>query len=184
MKQMFYSVIALIFVFFYSCSNHELEDFQGTDIPKSDVSMLSRSAGEIDYSQYTLLENRTIMPRVGQTYSGTITYHGADFPIYIFWDPDFEYYNLYAYINGVVNTPFIPGNVKRYTLQHVATYDSESTHQLFWFVIKCNYIIEYYTSAVENRYVSFRVTFNPNTQQMNCDVLEEGYGFWGDPDLD
>ena len=141
----------------------------------------------VDNGQSVSNPEGVVMPRMGQSYYGSITYHGQEFPISIFWDPDIEYYNLYAYIGGVVN-PFIPGNVYRYTLQHVATYDSESTIQRFWFVIKCNFIIEYgpepFLGNSDEMHVSFLVTFDPQTYNMTCDVIEEGYGVWGDPDLE
>lgn len=172
------TIMLLFSALCWSCSN-ELEEIQNYELSINEMNVCSRSAGSIDYSQYTLLENRIVMPRTGQVYTGSITYNGADFPISIYWNPNVEYYNLYAIINGTVENPFTPGNVKRYTLQHVATYDSESTIQAFWFVIKCNFIIEYYYNDTENRHVSFRIIFNPNTQVMTYDIIEEGTGLWG-----
>ena len=179
MKQVLYSVIALMVVCCYSCSNHELEDFQGTDIPKNDVEMLSRSAGEIDYSQYTLLENRTIMPRTGETYSGTISYRDLSFNVVLFWDFEFEYYNMFGYIYGSVLD--LAGDT--HYMQHVATYSSNSTDEQLCYIIKCNYIID--DSGFERyNHVSFYVAYTPRRQELVYNVIEEGEGLWGDPDLE
>ena len=89
MKRFIYFIAALVAVFCWGCSNHALEDIQETSSRNDDVKMLSRSVGTIDYSQYTLLENRTVMPRTGESYQGTVTYKGTGFPVYIFWDFDF-----------------------------------------------------------------------------------------------
>ena len=201
MKQMFYSVIALLVVCCYSCSNHELEDFQGTDIPKNDVAILSRSAGKIDYSQYTLLENRTIMPRTGESYQGTVVYKDTAFPVYIYWDLEFENYNLFAYINGINLAGYLvwvgdimDGNSggyyeKYYQLSHVSSEESGSNTSRFDFIIKCNFS-EYASNGyhpgtwTNYRHVAFHVTFYPITRNCSYEIIEDGEGFWRELEID
>lgn len=136
---------------------------------------VSYNDSDIDYSRLTLLEHRTIMPRDGRSYMGYINYRGSSFPIFIFWDTNFEYHNLYAYIAG---SSSVAGTSSYAHLYHYATYDSESTEHKYWFVIKCDYTLAYDFGATEDLYVAFRVTFEPSTQILTYEVIEEGQGTW------
>ena len=197
MKRFIYSIAALVAVFCWGCSNHALEDIQETSSRNDDVKMLSRSVGTIDYSQYTLLENRAVMPRTGESYQGTAVYKNTAFPLYIFWDLEIENYNLYAYVSGAnyANTltwvgsiwPEIGGNYYEplYKLDHVATYNSECSNSRFDFVIKCNFSNrDYYGGWKDYRHVSFHVTFFPGSRDCSCEILEDGEDWWDDPDLE
>ena len=170
--KIFFILLALVFTFCQSFASNKFKEIL-SGLPETKVTTsVSCNEGITDYSQYTLLTNRTIMPRNGRSYSGYISYKGCSFPIFIFWNTNFEYHNLYAYIAG-------PCESSCYcNLYHVATYDSESTEHKYWFVIKCDYSIHYSWGGGENLYVSFRVSFDPNTQFLTCDVIEEGPGSW------
>ena len=204
MKRFIYSIAALVAVFCWGCSNHALEDIQENSFRNDDVKMLSRSVGTIDYSQYTLLENRTVMPRTGESYQGTVTYKGTGFPVYIFWDFDFENYNLFAYISGY-NTSgelrwtgdyWANGGWQGagyyddiYQLAHVASYTSECSSSRFDFIIKCNFSSYRNNGASNNpwvdyRHVSFHVAFFPGSRDCSCEILEDGEGWWRDPDME
>jgi hypothetical protein len=118
------------------------------------------------------------------------------FPLYIFWDFDFEDYNLFAYINGVnpsgqlswIGDYWDGGWVGAgyyealYQLSHVSSYQSASTRSRFDFVIKCDFSRyannDDYNPWTDFRHVAFHVVFYPETRQYSCDVIEEGDRPW------
>lgn len=194
MRQFIYSIIALTLVFCYGCTNNELVEIQNNNVQKENTPIFSRNAGTIDYSQYRLLEKQTIMPRTGEYYQGTVMYKDTAFPLHIYWDLEIEDYNLYAYIDGINQAGYgvlYEGNYyydTTYRLVHVATYNSECNNSRFDFVILCNFSKSYYNgvnfgSWTDHRYVAFHVVFFPNSRSCSSEVIEEGEGFWDDPDL-
>lgn len=177
MKNYFSTItIMLLSALCWSCSN-ELEEIQNSEPSLNEMNVASRSAGSIDYSQYTLLENRTIMPRTGQTYTGTINYKGLNFDVNLYWDFEVEDYNMYGAISG--SCVDLGGDTHH--MYHVATYKSASNNHQLCYIIKCNYIIEDSIFTHKN-HVSFYVAYTPSSQTLTYNVIEEGEGLWG-PEL-
>ena len=179
--------------FCMSCTSNEFEEVQN-ELPKAKSrSVISRSIEDFDYSQYTLIEKRTVMPRSGEYFQGTVTYMNTAFPLHIYWDLDFEDYNLYAYVAGS-NYAFHQtwvgdiwdeylGNYYDliYKLDHVATYRSECSDYRFDLVIKCNFSskADKYNEFWENdRHVAFHIIFYPATRSCSSSIIEEGEGPW------
>lgn len=177
MKHSLNSYLVFLFVVFcnWGCTNHEFEEQIDSTNDINESLVASRSTGAIDYSKYVLLEEKTVMPRTGEFFTGYITYELYSYPILIYWDTDIEGLNLYGYIEGS-NTD---GFYTTYNLIHVSTYNSSSSKTRIDLIIKCNYAIDRkYSSVPEKRHVSFHVTFYPDTKALEYRILEEGEGFW------
>ena len=136
----------------------------------------------VDNGQSVSNPEGVVMPRMGQSYYGEIGYRGYSYPIQIYWDPAVESLNLAAFLDGRIEYPTYP--VRRNILQHISTRDSESTLSKFWFIIKCDYIIEYEYGSLEYSHVKFLVTFEPSTQNLYYEIMEEGPGLWSRIDLE
>ena len=180
----------------WSCSSNEFEEVQNSFSAQEVNPALSRSVSDvdnIDYSQYVLLEPRTVMPRSGEYYQGTVAYMGAAFPLHIFWDIEIENYNIYAYVSGVnvsgdsgwvgdISHPDLGGYYgKLCKLDHVATYLSVCSDSRFDLVIKCNFSSKPDTSFNDwgnYRHVAFHVIFYPASRSCSFDIIEEGEGVW------
>ena len=129
----------------------------------------------VDNSQSVSKPEGVVVPRMGQSYYGSIGYRGYSYPIQIFWDPAVESLNLAAFLGGSSGNGI---------LQHISTRDSESTLSKFWIVIKCDYITDLDLVMPTYMHVKFLVTFEPSTQRLTCDVIEEGPGSWASIDRD
>ena len=136
----------------------------------------------VDNSQSVAKSEGVVVPRMGQSYYGSIGYRGYSYPIQIFWDPAVESLNLAAFLGGSIEYP--TSSVTRYVLQHISTQDSESTLSKFWIIIKCDYIIEHMFQEFEYTHVKFLVNFEPNNQFLSYQILEEGPGSWASIDRD
>ena len=136
----------------------------------------------VDNGQSVSNPEGVVMPRMGQSYFGEIAYRGYSYPIYIFWDSDASFLNASAFLGGDIEYP--TPSILRYALQHISTRDSESTLSKFWFIIKCDYIIEYQYGSPEYSHVKFLVTFEPSTQNLYYEIMEEGPGSWASIDRD
>ena len=189
-------LLVLVVAIGWSCSSDEFGEVQNS-LPAKKVNLaLSRSVsdvGNIDYSQYVLLEPRIVLPRSGEYYQGTVAYMGTAFPLHIFWDLEIENYNIYAYASGVnvVGDPGWVGDIshpnlgdyygKQCKLDHVATYLSECRESRFDLVIKCNFSSKSDTSFNDwgnHRHVAFHVIFFPASKNCSFDIIEEGEGVW------
>ena len=184
-------LIVLLTVFNWGCSNDDIENTEPLVYPIDESIISSRSANEFDYSQYTLLENKTIMPRTGDYFQGTVTYKDTAFPVHIYWDLEIENYNIYAYISGSNYAgyfswdpnPFPSGSYYApvYRLDHVATYLSACSESIFDLVIQCNFShLDSANNCIDanNRHVSFHVIFYPSTRDCSFDIIEDGEGWW------
>ena len=129
----------------------------------------------VDNSQSVAKSEGVVVPRMGQSYYGSIDYRGYSYPIQIFWDPAVESLNLAAFLGGRSGYSI---------LQHISTRDSESTLSKFWIVIKCDYITDLDLVEPTYMHVKFLVNFEPSTQRLTCDVIEEGPGTWASIDRD
>lgn len=166
------TIMILFSAFCWSCSN-ELEEIQNSEPSINEMNVSSRSSSSIDYSQYMLLEKRTIMPKIGEFYNGTINYRGLSFGVNLYWDFEIEDYNMYGYIYG--SCIDLAGDT--HYMYHVATYKSASNNYQLCYIIKCNYIID--DSGFEHKnHVSFYVTYTPSSQTLTYNVIEEGEGLW------
>ena len=177
MKNSLISYFVLFFIVScnWGCSNHEFEEQIDSAKDVNESLVASRSMGEIDYSKYVLLEEKTVMPRTGETFTGNIIYEQYSYPIQMYWDSDIEDLNLYGYIGGSNSD----GYGTTYSLIHISTYNSSSSKTRIDLIIKCNYAIDRaYSTIPEKRHVSFHVTFYPDTKSLQYRILEEGEDFW------
>lgn len=189
MKKLMIILSVLFLTFGMSCTNNDLKEVQNDYLEAKGKNIISRSVSGFDYSQYILLEKRTVMPRIGESYQGAVIYENTAFPLWIFWDLEQDYYNLYAYISGYNFEDYLlwdgsirENNLGSYnqpicSLTHVNTYYSDCSSTRFDFVIKCNFSRDV-NSWNERKYVAFHVTFYPWNRYCYYDIIEEGEGYW------
>ena len=85
------SLLAMSFMAIVSgCVNNELPEAKEQVKALTEECNVVQSRGVIDYSQYTLLEKRTVMSRTGEYFQGTVTYKDTAFPFHVYWDLDIE----------------------------------------------------------------------------------------------
>lgn len=191
MKKTNLILLVLFVAISWSCSSNEFQEVQNSYSVQEVKTALSRNVSDvsnIDYSQYVLLNPRTVLPRSGEYYQGTVTYMNTAFPLHIFWDLEIENYNIYAYVSGVnaanhlIWDGFNGGYCEQlYKLDHVATYLSECSNSRFDLVIKCNFSSKSASSFNDwrnDRHVAFHVIFFPASRSCSFDIIEEGEGVW------
>lgn len=154
MKSCFLFIVLFVSVFSYGFTNP-----------------VSANSANKELEKHTLANS--VMPRMGETYYGTITYKGLPFEIALYWDFDVEDYNMYGGIGGSVLD--IAGD--RHELVHVITNKAASNNYELCYIIKCNYII-YDSGTTFKNHVAFYVSYIPSSQTLSYHVLEEGTGLW------
>ncbi len=166
MKALKYFLSMVLVIAGTGCSNTEEVEILLEETPIESV-VKSRST-EIDNPFSELLEAKTIMPRVAESYQGYIMFENYSYPVSIYWDFEVDNYNLFAIIQGWSE----PNFDKRFYLSHFSTKNSASNTYGLDFVIKCTHSEVVLGELTNTRYVTFHLTYYPSSQNCVCEVLE------------